>query len=104
MPTLYPVRVHTQRYTLIDLCRYISIETWHFLASPIICFSSTSQGEKVKGKVAQSCLTLCRAIDSTVHGILQARMLEWAVPFSRRSSPPRDRTQVSYIAGGFFTI
>jgi len=38
------------------------------------------------------------------HGILQARILEWvAVPFSRGSSQPRDRTQVSHIAGGFFT-
>ena len=40
----------------------------------------------------------------TVHGILQARILEWVVfPFSRGSSWPRDRTQVSHIAGGFFT-
>ena len=38
------------------------------------------------------------------HGILQARILEWiAVLFSRGSSQPRDQTQVSYIAGGFFT-
>jgi len=40
----------------------------------------------------------------TVHGILQARILEWiALPFSRGSSQPRDRTQVSHIAGRFFT-
>ena len=39
-----------------------------------------------------------------VHGILQARILEWvAVPFSRGSSQPRDWTQVSCMAGGFFT-
>ena len=39
-----------------------------------------------------------------VHGIFQARILEWvAFPFSRVSSQPRDRTQVSCIAGGFFT-
>ena len=39
-----------------------------------------------------------------VRGILQARMLEWvAFPFSRGSSQPRDQTQVSHIAGGFFT-
>ena len=43
-------------------------------------------------------------MDYTVHGILQARMLEWvAFPFSRQSSQPRDRGQVSHIAGGFFT-
>ena len=40
----------------------------------------------------------------SVHGILQARILEWvAIPFSRGSSQPSDRTQVSRIAGGFFT-
>ena len=43
-------------------------------------------------------------MDYAVHGILQARILEWvAVPFSRGSSQPRDQTQVSHIAGGFFT-
>ena len=63
----------------------------------------------MKGKVAQSCLTLCDPLDcsppgSSVHGILQARTLEWvAVPFSRGSSQPRDRTQISRVAGGFFT-
>ena len=37
-----------------------------------------------------------------VHGLLQARILEWVVPFSQGSSQPRDQTQVSRIAGGFF--
>ena len=42
---------------------------------------------------------------SSVLGILQARILEWgAIPFSRRSSQLRDWTQVSWIAGGFFTV
>ena len=55
-------------------------------------------------KVAQSCAPLCDSMDDTVHGILQARILEWvAFPFSRGSSQPRDQTQVSCIAGGFFT-
>ena len=59
---------------------------------------------KVKMKVTQSCLTLCDPMAYTVHGILQARILEWvAFPFSRGSSQPRDRTQVSHMAGGFFT-
>ena len=40
----------------------------------------------------------------TVHGILEARILEWgAFSFSRGSSQPRDQTQVSHIAGRFFT-
>ena len=43
-------------------------------------------------------------MDYTLHGILQPRTLEWvAFPFSKGSSQPRDQTQVSYIAGGFFT-
>ena len=55
-------------------------------------------------KVAQLCLTLFGLIDYTVHGILQARILEWVdFPFSRGSSQPRDQTQVSHTAGGFFT-
>ena len=55
-------------------------------------------------KVTQSCLTFCNPMDYIVHGILQARILEWlACPFSRGSSQPRDLTQVSHIAGGFFT-
>ena len=58
---------------------------------------------KVSVKVAQLCPTLCDSMDYTVHGILQARILEWvAFPFSRGSSNPRDQTQVSHIAGGFF--
>ena len=47
----------------------------------------------------------CSLPGSSIHGILQARILEWvAIPFSRASSQPRDGTQVSYIAGGFFII
>ena len=45
-------------------------------------------------KMAQLCPTLCDPIDHAVHGILQARILEWAAfPFSRESSQPRDQTQ-----------
>ena len=52
-------------------------------------------------QVTQSCPTLFDPMDYTVHGILQARILEWvAFPFSRGSSQPRDQTQVSHIAGG----
>ena len=59
---------------------------------------------KIKVKVSQSDLTLCEPMDYTDRGILQARIMEWvAIPFSRGSSQPRDRTQVSCIAGGFLT-
>ena len=55
-------------------------------------------------KVAWSCLTFCNSVDCIVHGILQARILEWVTfPFSGGSSQPRDQTQVFHIAGGFFT-
>ena len=60
--------------------------------------------------VAQSCLTLCDPMDcslpgSSVHGIFQARVLEWvAISFSKGSSQPRDGTRVSHIAGRCFTI
>ena len=58
----------------------------------------------LKVKVSQLCSTLCDPMDSTVHGILQARILEWvAFPFSGGSSQLRDWTQVSHIAGRFFT-
>ena len=66
--------------------------------------------EKVKVKVAQLCLTLCGPMDCSlpgfsVHGILQAILLEWvAVPFFRGSSQLRDQTHVFHIAGRFFTI
>ena len=60
--------------------------------------------EIVKVKVAQLCLTLWDPMDYTVHGILQARPLEWVVfPFSMGSSQPMDQTQVSCTAGRFFT-
>ena len=79
-----------------------SQKAWiHWL--PLQLTSCVTTG-RVKVKVAQSCPTLCNPMDYTVHGILQARILEWVTfPFSRGSSQPRDWTQVSHTAGGFFT-
>ena len=60
-------------------------------------------------KVTQLCPTFCDPMDcsqpgSSVNGILQARILQWVgISFSRGSSQPRDQTQVSCIAGRFFT-
>ena len=70
---------------------------------------SSPGGVCVCGLVAQSCPTLCNLMDcsppgSSVHGILQARILEWvAIPSSRGSSQFRDQIQVSHIEGRFFT-
>ena len=62
----------------------------------------------MKMLVVQLCLTLCNPVDplgSSVHGILQARVLEWvAIPFSRGSSQPRDQPLVSCIADRFFIV
>ena len=60
--------------------------------------------------VTQSCPTLCNPMDcslpgSSIHGVFQARVLEWvAISFSRASSQLRDQTRVSHIAGRRFTI
>ena len=81
------VHTHTHTHTLIIL-----------LNSSLYLLSF------LKVKVAQLCVTLCDPINYKVHGILQARILERvAFPFSRGSSHPRDRMQVSQIAGRFFT-
>ena len=63
------------------------------------CYSFLKRNKVVmKVKVSQSYLTLCDSMDYTVHGILQARILEWVTcPFSRGSPQPRDWTQVSWI-------
>ena len=91
------------------------------LSSPMVNFMSfhfinlcdslkRMKSEKKKVSVAQLYLNLCNPMDyslpgTSVHGILQARILEWVtIPFSRGSSPPRDRTQISCTADGFFTV
>ena len=63
-----------------------------------------------ESEVAQSCLTLCDPVDCSppglsIHGILQARILEWVtISFSRGSSQPRDQTRVSRIGGRRFNL
>ena len=70
---------------------------------------STQETIKKENKV-KSCPTLCNPMGcslpgSSIHGIFQARVLEWvAISFFRGSSWPRDRTQVFCIAGRHFTI
>ena len=73
-------------------------------------YSSNIHSVESESVKSLSRVHLCDPMDSSlpgssVHGILQARILEWvAIHFSRGSSQPRDRTQISCIAGGFFTI
>ena len=70
-----------------DITLRIKVHLVKAMDFPIIMYGC----EKVKAKVVQSCPTLCKPMDYTVHGILQARILEWEVfHFSRGSSQPRD--------------
>ena len=65
---------------------------------------------KVKVLATQSCPTLCNPEDcsppgSSLSGIFQAGIVEWvAIPFSRGSSQPRDRSRVAYILDRFITV
>ena len=88
---------YTELWRKIIVQKVWSIVNWMKLSkTSLIRFSLV--------KVAQSCPTLCDLMDYTVHGILQARILDWvAFAFSRGSSQPRDWAQVSHIAGRFFT-
>ena len=95
----------------LDICPGVGLEdntrnsVSSFLKDLHTAFHRESESE-----VAQSCPILCYPMDcsppgSSVHGILQARVLEWvAISFSRGSSRPRDRTQVSHIAGRRFNL
>ena len=73
----------------LELCGEAAVSFW--VAGKLLCRQAQRAFKiikvKVKVKVTQSCSTLCDPMDYTVHGILQARILEWvAFPFSRGSS------------------
>ena len=71
-----------------------------------VLFNTVKKKQEKSKKLSQAkkAKAMWRACPS-VHGVLQARILEWiAMPSSRGPSQPRDQTQVSRIAGGFFTV
>ena len=71
------------------------------------CFTvwATRKSEPIRLLKKWKSLSLVQLFVTTVHGILQGRILEWVdIPFFRGSSGPRSQTQFSCIAGGFFTI
>ena len=92
--------------SLLSSVTCIVFHTVYFLFK-IICWSVTHWpilSHLWKWKFSQSSPTLCDPMVYTIHGIIQARILEWvAFLFSRGSSPPKDQTWVSCIAGRFFT-
>ena len=87
----------------------VALLSWEAIGNWIRGIVCLTPGES-ESEVAQSCPTLCDPMDcsppgSSVHGIFQARILEWgAIFFSRRSAWPRDWTQVSRIVGRCFTV
>ena len=103
------------------LCEFhFNLKSWDVVLKPcdlsllrefrIAASVKSEEEDESESEVAQSCPTLCDPVNwgppgSSVLGILQARILEWvAISFSRETSQPRDRTQVSHIAGRHFTI
>ena len=97
-------------FWLVMLITDEAMQLWEQRAWEITQSSSQFSVNLSEELVTKSCPTLCNPMDcslpdSSVHRILQARILEWvAIPFSRGSSWPRDQTRVSCIAGRFFTI
>ena len=92
--------------TLISTCFVVRPCSMHWECSKQKILLS----QKSESEVTPLCPTLSDPMDCSlpglfVHGILQARILEWvAISFSGESSQPRDQTQVSNIAGRLFTI
>ena len=90
-------------------CMNQSLSFWLLFKSVVLRFWCASNHLKWS-EGAQSCPTLCNPMvcslqRSSIHGIFQARTLEWvAIYFSKGSSQPRDRTRVSGIVGRRFTI
>ena len=76
----------------------------------IFCLYKTFKVKEGESEVVQSCPTLCDPVDcslpgSSIHRILQARVLEWVtISFSRGSSQPRDQTRDSRIGGRRFNL
>ena len=101
-------------FLLICIWNIIYLNDWnrlHHVIKKKIPFKFVgNMWKESESEVAQPCLTLCDSMDcslsdSSVHGIFQARVLEWiAISFSRGSSWPRTRAQVSRIAGRSFTV
>ena len=98
----------TTRFTVFSfllspfMCNYLLLRVLKYIIHAFdLCLVVVFSGRDR----AQTPWTVCSLSGSFVHGILQARILEWvAIPFSRGSPQPRDRIWVFCIAGRFFTI
>ena len=101
--------------TLLRRNQSKAIHSTHFQSQLLRSAKSGNPGKvfsesESESEVAQPCPTLCNPLDCSlqgfsIHGILQASILEWVtISFSRGSSLPRDRTRVSRIVGRRFTL
>ena len=101
---------HTQTHTWSCICHMYTMSKIEAKMDLDLTESHLPNSMCVCVWVTKACLTLCDPMNcspltSSVHGILQARMLKWvAVPCSGGPSQPRDRTQVSCTAGRFLTF
>ena len=122
--------LRVQKWVCHNPCSQLLFSTWalvspRVLGQPVLELTNTPVKRKKKQiprfepkptdsnflacEVTQSCPTLCDPMDcslpgSSVHGIFQARVLEWvAISFSRASSQPRDQTRISHTTGRCFT-
>ena len=109
-------QIHSSKGLLISPLSLKSISKWH-IRNRVLFLGPQSHSTRLLhlikwycSEVAQSCTTLCNPVDcsppgSSVHGILQARILQWvAISFPRGSSRPRAWTRVSCIAGRHFNL
>ena len=104
---IFPLILHREAMELAFpwMCPAVSLtsEPLHMLFS-FATLNHTHMYLCMHAKSVQLCLTLCNPLDcsppgSSIHGILQTRILEWgAMPSSRGSSQPRDWTLVSYVS------
>ena len=105
-----PGGLHLNSHPTIFWLGWLYFWYWDAWAICIFWRIITLSVKESESEVAQSCPTLCDPMDcnlpgSSIHGIFQARTLEWvAISFSRRSSQPKDWTLVSCIVGRSFTI
>ena len=103
-PLQYPVLENSME---VRGCRCFTILHWFLSPDNLLAMRHKKWKWKWSCSVVSDSLRPmdCSPPSSSVHGILQARILEWvAISFSRRSSPPRDQTQVSHIAGRRFNL
>ena len=108
------IYTHTHTHVSIHVCVYIHIyihtRVYVYIYTHTCIHVSMCVCTQTLSTCAQSCPTVCDPVNCrppgfSVHGIRQAKILEWeAVSFSRVSSQLRDETQVSCVAGRFFTI